>query len=195
MLAEGVYSRPQPSRQDSYPRRIRRCRHRSDRRRRRRVFSPAARCRLGRHRRRLKLRLVPGSCDLCLPASSPRVLAYPASMEATTSFAHFAFHRVTAAASPCWCWWLELIWVCRHLELTHSKRDLRLRTALADIFVRAQLCSGALIGTLSAGLGAAFLLLSTGLRVKRSGASCPSALAGYLRIFAVGLGSGLSRWR
>jgi hypothetical protein len=80
----------------------------------------------------------------------------------------------------------ELVWVCRHLQL-HSKRDfgygLPWRT-----FVRRSLFWG-VIGILSAGAGAAFLLF-TGLRVKDP-AFVPSAQE-YARIFAVGLSSGVA---
>jgi uncharacterized protein len=111
-------------------------------------------------------------------------VAYPA-YEATTGFANFAFHRVGSRIAML-VLLAELVWVCRHLHL-YAKRDygygLPWRT-----FVARSLKWG-VIGMLSAGLGALFLL-GTGLRV-RDPQFLPN-LAGFARIFAVGVGSGVA---
>jgi uncharacterized protein len=111
-------------------------------------------------------------------------VAYPA-YEATTGFANFAFHRVGSRIAML-VLLAELVWVCRHLHL-FAKRDygygLPWRT-----FVARSLKWG-VIGMLSAGLGALFLL-GTGLRV-RDPQFLPN-LAAFARIFAVGVGSGVA---
>jgi uncharacterized protein len=111
-------------------------------------------------------------------------VAYPA-YEATTGFANFAFHRVGSRIAML-VLLAELVWVCRHLHL-YSKRDygygLPWRTFLA------RSVKWGVIGMLSAGLGALFLL-ATGLRV-RDPQFFPN-LAGFARIFAVGVGSGVA---
>ena len=111
-------------------------------------------------------------------------VSYPA-YELTSSFASFAFHRVASRIAML-VLAAELVWVCRHLRL-YCKRDygygLPWRT-----FIARNLKWGA-IGMLSAGVGAAFLLL-THLRVKDPG-FVPSA-SGFLRIFAVALSSGIA---
>jgi uncharacterized protein len=111
-------------------------------------------------------------------------VAYPA-YELTTSFAHFAFHRVGSRIAML-VLVAELIWVCRHLRL-YAARDYGYGLPWR-VFVTRSLAWG-VIGMLSAAVGAAFLLL-TRLRVADPG-FVPSAL-GYLRIFAVGLSSGVA---
>ena len=112
------------------------------------------------------------------------VLGYPI-YGVTSSFAHWPFHRVTGRIAML-ALLLELIWLCRFLDL-RSKRDLGYGLPWRR-FVQVALSFGAL-GMMSAALGAAFLL-SSGLRVREPD-FIPS-LASYLRIFAVGLGSGMA---
>jgi len=111
-------------------------------------------------------------------------VAYPA-YQATTGFANFAFHRVGSRIAML-VLLAELVWVCRHLHLD-ARRDygygLPWRTFLARSL------KWGVIGMLSASLGALFLL-ATGLRV-RDPQFLPS-LPGFVRIFAVGLGSGVA---
>jgi membrane protease YdiL (CAAX protease family) len=111
-------------------------------------------------------------------------VAYPA-FELTTSFAHFAFHRVGSRIAML-VLLAELVWVCRHLKL-FSKADYGYGLPWR-VFLKRSILWG-VIGMLSAAVGAAFLLLS-GLRIKDP-EFVPSAL-GYLRIFAVGLSSGVA---
>jgi membrane protease YdiL (CAAX protease family) len=111
-------------------------------------------------------------------------VAYPA-YEATTGFANFAFHRVGSRIAML-VLLTELVWVCRHLHL-HSKRDYGYGLPWR-IFLRRSLAWGVL-GMLSAGLGALFLL-GSGLRV-RDPQFLPD-VAGFIRIFAVGVGSGVA---
>jgi hypothetical protein len=80
----------------------------------------------------------------------------------------------------------ELVWLCRHLHLTVA-RDFGYGLPWRR-FVKVSLTWGVL-GAASAGVGALFLL-STHLRIMDPGFT-PSALS-LARIFAVGLGSGIS---
>ncbi len=112
------------------------------------------------------------------------LLAYPA-YELTSSFANFAFHRVASRIAMLLLA-AELVWVCRHLQLT-AKRDFGYGLPWRR-FVRLGLLWGA-IGAASAGVGA-FFLLSTHLRIMNPGFT-PGALS-IVRIFAVGLGSGIT---
>ena len=111
-------------------------------------------------------------------------IAYPA-YELTTSFAHFAFHRVASRVAMLLLV-AELVWVCRHLKL-NSKGDYGYGLPWR-IFVKRSLLWG-VIGILSAGVGAAFLLLSH-LRVKAP--DFAPSVGAYLRIFAVGVSSGVA---
>jgi membrane protease YdiL (CAAX protease family) len=112
------------------------------------------------------------------------LLAYPA-YELTSSFASFAFHRVASRIAMLLLA-AELVWVCRHLQLT-AKRDFGYGLPWRR-FVRLGLLWGA-IGAASAGVGAIFLL-STHLRIMDPSFT-PGALS-FIRIFAVGLGSGIT---
>lgn len=111
-------------------------------------------------------------------------LAYPA-YELTSSFAHWAFHRVAGRVAMLLLA-LMLVWLCRHLNLKRL-RDLGYGLPWRR-FLRVSLLWGA-VGMLTAGLGAAFLL-STQLRVKDP-RFIPS-VAGLCRIFLIGVGSGIS---
>jgi uncharacterized protein len=111
-------------------------------------------------------------------------VAYPA-YEASTAFANFAFHRVGGRIAML-VLLAELIWVCRHLHL-YTKRDYGYGLPWRTFLTRS--LKWGLIGMLSAGLGALFLLC-TGLRVRD-----PQFLLGLgslVRIFAVGVGSGVA---
>jgi membrane protease YdiL (CAAX protease family) len=111
-------------------------------------------------------------------------IAYPA-YELTTGFASFAFHRVGSRIAML-VLIAELVWVCRHLKL-RSKRDFGYGL-FWRAFLRRSLLWG-MIGMLSAGAGAAFLLV-TGLRIEDP-AFVPSA-SSFARIFAVGVSSGIA---
>jgi uncharacterized protein len=111
-------------------------------------------------------------------------IAYPA-YELTSTFANWAFHRVASRIAML-ALIAELVWLCRHLNLK-QKRDfgygLRRRR-----FLRVCLLWGA-IGMATAGVGAAFLLI-THLRVSEL-EFIPSSLS-FARIFLIGVGSGIS---
>jgi uncharacterized protein len=111
-------------------------------------------------------------------------IAYPA-YELTTGFASFAFHRVGGRIAML-VLIAELVWVCRHLKL-RSKRDYGYGLPWRAFLKRSLLWG--MIGMLSAGVGAAFLL-ATGLRIKDPD-FVPSALS-LARIFAVGVSSGIA---
>ncbi len=111
-------------------------------------------------------------------------LAYPA-YELTSTFANFPFHRVAGRIAML-VLAAALVWLCVHLHLT-SKRDLgyglprRRFIAISLLF--------ATIGMATAGIGAAFLLL-THLRV--GAPDFIPGVAGFARIFLVGVASGFS---
>ena len=111
-------------------------------------------------------------------------IAYPA-YELTSTFANWAFHRVAGRIAML-VLIVELVWLCRHLNLK-QKRDcgygLRWRR-----FLRVCLLWGT-IGIATAGVGAAFLLI-THLRVGEL-EFIPSTLS-FARIFLIGAGSGIS---
>jgi membrane protease YdiL (CAAX protease family) len=111
-------------------------------------------------------------------------VAYPA-YELTSNFASFAFHRVASRIAML-VLAAELVWVCRHLRL-NSKRDYGYGLPWRTFIARS--LKWGVIGMCSAGVGAAFLLL-THLRMKEPG-FVPSA-SGYLRIFAVAVSSGVA---
>jgi membrane protease YdiL (CAAX protease family) len=111
-------------------------------------------------------------------------IAYPA-YELTASFANWAFHRVAGRIAMLLLV-AELIWLCRRLNL-RTKRDFGYGLPWRR-FLSQSLLWGA-IGMATAAVGAAFLLL-TQLRVMDP--SFVASVAGFARIFLVGLGSGIS---
>jgi membrane protease YdiL (CAAX protease family) len=111
-------------------------------------------------------------------------IAYPA-YELTSIFSNWAFHRVASRIAML-VLVLELVWLCRHLNL-RQKRDFGYALPRGR-FLRVSLGWGA-IGMATAGLGAAFLLL-THLRVLDQ--SFVPSVTSFVRIFLVGLGSGIS---
>jgi membrane protease YdiL (CAAX protease family) len=111
-------------------------------------------------------------------------IAYPA-YEFTSSFAPWAFHRVASRIFML-VLLVELVWLCRHLQLRH-KRDYGYGLPWRR-FVRVARGFG-VIGIASAGVGAAFLLL-TGLRIQDP--QFMASAAGFARIFFVGLASGIT---
>jgi membrane protease YdiL (CAAX protease family) len=111
-------------------------------------------------------------------------VAYPA-YEATTGFANFAFHRVGGRIAML-VLLAELVWVCRHLHL-FTKRDYGYGLPWRTFLTRS--LKWGLIGVLSAGLGALFLLC-TGLRVRDP--QFLLSLGSLVRIFAVGVASGVA---
>jgi hypothetical protein len=112
------------------------------------------------------------------------MIAYPA-YQATSSFAPWAFHRVASRVAML-VLIAELVWVCRHLNLTR-KRDFGYGLPWRR-FLKVSFAWGAM-GMASAGVGAWFLL-STHLRVL-SPDFTPTALS-VARIFMLGLISGVS---
>jgi membrane protease YdiL (CAAX protease family) len=112
------------------------------------------------------------------------LLAYPA-YELTSSFASWAFHRVASRVAMLLLI-AELVWVCRHLEITR-KRDFGYGLPWRR-FLKVSLMWGA-IGMATAAVGAVFLL-STHLRVAAQDFT-PSML-NLARIFLIGLGSGIA---
>jgi membrane protease YdiL (CAAX protease family) len=112
------------------------------------------------------------------------LLGYPV-YQLTTHFAHFAFHRVTSRIAMLLLI-VELIFLCRHLAIARKADfgfDLPWRRFLAQ-----SVLWGA-IGALSALIGAAFLL-GGGWRVRDP--AFIGGLSGYLRIFGIGLSSGIA---
>src|SRR5580692_9811097 len=110
------------------------------------------------------------------------LLAYPA-YELTSTFASFKFHRVAGRVAML-VLALELVWLCRHLNLMR-KRDYGYGLPWRR-FLKVSFASGA-IGLATAGVGAWFLLCSH-LRIISPGFA-PTAL-NFARIFLMGLGSG-----
>jgi membrane protease YdiL (CAAX protease family) len=121
---------------------------------------------------------------MLLAALIGALIAYPA-FQLTSSFANFAFHRVASRIAMLLLV-LELVWVCRHLQLTR-KSDFGYGLPWRR-FVTVSLLWGG-IGAATAAVGAVFLLV-THLRVMES--SFTPAGWNFLRIFAIGLASGIS---
>jgi CAAX protease family protein len=111
-------------------------------------------------------------------------LAFPA-YELTSTFANFPFHRVAGRIAML-VLAAALVWLCVHLHLT-SKRDLGYGLPRRRFIVVSLLF--ATIGMATAGIGAAFLLL-THLRV--GAPDFIPGVAGFARIFLVGVASGFS---
>jgi hypothetical protein len=111
-------------------------------------------------------------------------IAYPA-YELTSMFATWAFHRVASRVAMLLLV-AELIWLCRHLGLD-TKRDSGYGLPWRR-FLKICLLWGA-VGAATAGVGAAFLLL-TQLRVM--GAHFTPSMLSFARILLVGVGSGIS---
>jgi len=111
-------------------------------------------------------------------------IAFPA-YELTSTFASWPFHRVAGRVAML-ALVLGLVWLCRHLQL-RTKRDYGYALPWRRFLTQSLLWG--LVGMATAGVGAAFLLL-TQLRVMDL-SFVPSA-SGYARIFLVGLGSGVS---
>ena len=111
-------------------------------------------------------------------------LAYPA-YELTATFANFPFHRVAGRIAML-VLAAALVWLCVHLHLT-SKRDLGYGLPRRRFIVISLLF--ATIGVATAGIGAAFLLL-THLRV--GAPDFTPGVAAFVRIFLVGVASGFS---
>jgi uncharacterized protein len=120
---------------------------------------------------------------MLLAALIGALISYPAFL-LTSSFANFAFHRVASRIAMLLLI-LELVWLCRHLQLTH-KSDFGYGLPWRR-FVTVSLLWGG-IGAATAGVGAVFLL-ATHLRVMDANFT----LTGwnFLRIFAIGLASGI----
>jgi uncharacterized protein len=112
------------------------------------------------------------------------LIAYPA-FELTSTVAHWAFHRVASRIAMLLLA-LELVWLCRHLNLT-TRRALGYGLPWRR-FLKISLLWG-MIGAATAGIGAAFLLL-THLRVMD--AEFTPSPVNFLRIFAIGLSSGIA---
>ena len=112
------------------------------------------------------------------------VLSFPA-YELTSTFASWAFHRVASRVAMLILIG-ELIWVCRHLQLT-SKRDFGYGLPWRR-FLRVSIVWGA-IGMVTAGIGAWFLL-ATHLRVLTP--EFTASAASLTHIFLVGLSSGVA---
>jgi membrane protease YdiL (CAAX protease family) len=111
-------------------------------------------------------------------------IAYPA-YEIASTFAGWAFHRIASRIAML-VLVAELVWLCRHLNI-RTKRDVGFGLPWRR-FIKVCLLWGA-IGMATAGIGAAFLLM-THLRVAEAD-FIPSAL-NFARIFLVGLASGIS---
>jgi membrane protease YdiL (CAAX protease family) len=110
------------------------------------------------------------------------LLAYPA-YELTARFAAWAFHRVASRVAML-VLIAELVWLCRHLNLTRA-RDFGYGLPWRR-FLKVSLVWGA-VGIATAGVGAAFLL-ATHLRVGTLAFSAPN----FARIFLIGLSSGVA---
>jgi len=110
------------------------------------------------------------------------LVAYPA-YELTATFASWAFHRVAGRVAML-VLIAELVWVCRHLNLT-AARDFGYGLPWRR-FVKVSLMWGAL-GIATAGAGAGFLLASH-LRV----GTLAFSASNFVRIFLIGLSSGVA---
>lgn len=111
-------------------------------------------------------------------------IAYPA-YDLTSTFANWAFHRVASRIAML-VLVVQLVWLCRHLTL-NTKRDFGYGLPWRR-FLKVCLLWGA-IGMATACVGAAFLLI-THLRIR--GSDFVPSVAGLVRIFLVGVGSGIS---
>jgi hypothetical protein len=111
-------------------------------------------------------------------------IAYPA-FELTSTFAGWAFHRVASRIAMLLLI-LELVWLCRHLNLT-TKRSLGYGLPWRK-FLKVSVAWGA-IGAATAAAGAVFLL-ATHLRVMDP--EFTPSLVNVARIFAIGLSSGIA---
>jgi membrane protease YdiL (CAAX protease family) len=112
------------------------------------------------------------------------LVSYPA-YQLTSMFASFAFHRVASRIAML-VLLVELIWLCRHLNL-RTRRDFGYGLPWRR-FLGVSVFWGA-IGAATACVGAAFLL-GTHLRILNPG-FIPTA-PHLLRIFGVGLSSGIA---
>jgi hypothetical protein len=112
------------------------------------------------------------------------LLSFPA-YELTSTIASWAFHRVASRVAML-VLIAELVWLCRHLNLTRA-RDFGYGLPWRR-FLKVSGMWGA-IGIATAGVGAAFLL-STHLRVPTPSFT-PTAL-NFARIFLIGLSSGVA---
>jgi membrane protease YdiL (CAAX protease family) len=112
------------------------------------------------------------------------LLSFPA-YELTSTFAGWAFHRVASRVAML-VLIAELVWLCRHLNLTRA-RDFGYGLPWRR-FLKVSSIWGA-IGIATAAIGAAFLL-TTHLRVVDPGFT-PTVLS-FARIFLIGLGSGIA---
>jgi membrane protease YdiL (CAAX protease family) len=112
------------------------------------------------------------------------LLAYP-TYELTSTFASWAFHRVASRVAML-VLIAELVWLCRHLNLTRA-RDFGYGLPWRRFLTVS--CIWGAIGIASAALGAAFLL-STHLRIA-SPSFAPTVLS-FARISLIGLGSGIA---
>ena len=111
-------------------------------------------------------------------------LAYPA-YELTSTFASWAFHRVASRVAMLVLIG-ELVWLCRHLNLTRA-RDFGYGLPWRR-FLQVS-CAWGAIGIATAALGAVFLL-ATHLRVLSP--SFAPTLLNLARIFLIGLSSGVA---
>ncbi|HEX3848611.1 MAG TPA: CPBP family intramembrane glutamic endopeptidase [Steroidobacteraceae bacterium] len=111
-------------------------------------------------------------------------LSYPA-YELTSTFAAWPFHRVASRIAML-VLLIGLIWLCRRLGLGR-KRDFGFGLPWPR-FLRTAILFGAL-GVATAALGAGFLLES---RLRIADPSFPGTLSSLIRIFLVGLASGVS---
>jgi membrane protease YdiL (CAAX protease family) len=112
------------------------------------------------------------------------LLSFPA-YELTSTFAGWAFHRVAGRVAML-VLIAELVWLCRHLNLTRA-RDFGYGLPWRR-FLRVS-CTWGGIGIATAAIGAGFLL-TTRLRIVDPGFT-PTVLS-FARIFLVGLGSGIA---
>lgn len=112
------------------------------------------------------------------------LIAYPA-YELTATFASWAFHRVASRVAML-VLIAELVWLCRHLDLTRA-RDFGYGLPWRR-FLNVSLAWGA-IGIATAGVGAAFLLTT---RLRLADPAFTPTILNLARIFLVGLSSGVA---